>query len=213
MSAIQVLLADDHPLYRAGVANVIDQHPELELMAECSEGREALNRIRELKPDVAVLDLKLPKLDGVAILEALRRGREEGTRAIILSAFDESEAVYRAISAGARAYVLKSATGDEICRAITTVAAGDTWLPQAVHAGLASEIRLRREFDARPVLTERELEVLRVAAEGGSVGDIAEKLFISTATVKTHLAHIYEKFEVSDRTAAVAEALRRGLLD
>lgn len=211
-SGTTLIVADDHPLYREGLVGAIKRRPDLRLLAECADGREALARIRELRPDVAVLDLRLPALDSLAVLDALQRDRLP-TKVVVISAYDDSDAVYRAISAGARAYILKLSSGAEVCDAVAAVARGETLIPGELHAGLASEIRLRRELPERPALSDREIEILRIAAEGGGSAEIASRLHITTATVKTHFAHIYEKLEVPDRTAAVAKALRHGLLD
>ncbi|WP_214371278.1 response regulator [Pseudonocardia sp. H11422] len=206
-------IADDHPVYREGMVRAIGRHPELELVAELSEAMKALAEIRALEPDVAVLDLRLPDLDAITVIETLE---QEGlqTKVVIVSAYCESATVYRALSYGARAYLSKVCSGDFLCDAVLAVARGSTVIPGEIQSELASEIRARRErgADNEPVLSIRELEVLRLAAEGVSSSGIAERLFVSTATVKTHLQHLYTKLEVSDRAAAVAAGFRRGLL-
>jgi two-component system, NarL family, nitrate/nitrite response regulator NarL len=209
-SQVRILIADDHPVYRDGVANLIALRPEFELVAQLDDGRKALDEIRRLKPDVAVVDLRLPGLDGITVVEALER---EGlpTKVVILSAFEDSATVYRAIASGARAYLHKVVSGDALCGTIMAVARGETVIPAALQGGLASEIRARRERADDPLLTSRELEILRLAADGLTAPEIAERLVVSVTTVKTHLQHVYSKLEVSDRTAAVAQALRRGL--
>lgn len=209
--AVRVLLADDHPVYREGAARVIARQPEFELVGEAEDGRTAVDQIRRLQPDVAVIDLRLPGLDGIAVAEALER-EHLPTKVLILSAFEDSATVYRAIASGARAYLQKIASGETLCRTIMAVARGGTVIPSSLQGGLASEIRARRERANEPMLTRRELEILRLAADGLSAPEIAERLVVSVTTVKTHLQHIYAKLEVSDRTAAVAQALRRGLL-
>jgi two-component system nitrate/nitrite response regulator NarL len=206
-----VLVADDHPLFREGMIGVIRRDPSLMLAGECEDGRTALDEIRRLKPAVVLLDLRLPGIDGFAVLEAIQR-EHLPTRAVVVSAYEDSAAVYRAIERGASAYVSKTAAAGTIRDAIAAVARGETVIPPELHAGLASEIRIRREHVDRPLLTQRELEILRLAADGASNAEIAERLHLSGTTVKTHLAHVYEKLEVSDRAAAVARALRRGLL-
>lgn len=208
---VRVLIADDHPVYREGVARVIARYPEFQLVGQAGGGREALEQIRELKPDVALVDLRLPDIDAIRVVESLER---EGlpTRVVIVSAYEESATVYRAISSGARAYLPKVCTGETLCGTILAVARGETVIPPALQTGLASELRARRERADDPVLTARELEILRLAADGLSAPEIAERLVVSVTTVKTHLQHIYGKLEVSDRAAAVAQALRRGLL-
>lgn len=208
----RVLIADDHPLFREAIARVIAESPELELVAEASDGHDALDRIRELEPDVAVIDVRMPGLDGSDVLAALR---EDGlpTNVVFLSAFLDSKTVYDAVAAGAHAYLSKEADSTEIVAAIEAAARGETILGPEVQTGLAEQIRFREESEARPRLSERELEVLKLIAEGHSAPEIASRIHLSTATVKTHLQHLYEKLGVSERAAAVAEGMRRGLLD
>jgi two-component system nitrate/nitrite response regulator NarL len=207
-----VLIADDHPLFREAIARVIAGRPDLELIAEANDGRAALARIRELEPDVAVIDVRMPQLDGSDVLLALR---EEGlrTNVVFLSAFLDPKTVYDAVAAGAHAYLSKEAETDEIVAAILAAARGETILGPEVQTGLAEQIRLREENDARPRLSEREQEVLKLIADGLSAPEIGERIHLSTATVKTHLQHLYEKLGVSERAAAVAEGMRRGLVD
>lgn len=207
-----VLIADDHPLFREAIARVIAEQPELELVAEAADGRAALEKIRELDPDVAVIDVRMPKLDGSDVLAALR---EEGlhTNVVFLSAFLDSKTVYDAVAAGANAYLSKEADTDEIVTAIRAAARGETILGPEVQTGLAEQIRFREENEARPRLSEREHEVLRLIAQGLSAPEIGERIHLSTATVKTHLQHLYEKLGVSERAAAVAEGMRRGLVE
>jgi two-component system nitrate/nitrite response regulator NarL len=206
-----VLVADDHPLFREGMIGVIRRDPSLAFAGECEDGRTALDEIRRSRPDVVLLDLRLPGIDGFAVLDAIQR-EHLPTRAVVVSAYQDSAAVYRAIALGASAYVSKTAAAATIRDAIAAVARGETVIPPELQAGLASEIRIRRDHVDRPVLTQRELEILRLAADGVSNAEIAERLHLSGTTVKTHLGHVYEKLEVSDRAAAVARALRRGLL-
>jgi two-component system, NarL family, nitrate/nitrite response regulator NarL len=211
MRRITVVVADDHPVYREGIVRAVKERPDLQLVGEMGTGREALGAIEELRPDVAVLDMRLPGLDGRQLLNAIER---EGlpTRVLFVSAYVDSEIVYAAIGGGARGYLSKEATRQQICDAVAAVARGDTVLAPEVHQGLAREIQLRASDD-RPVLTAREREILRLTAEGLSGPEIGRRLFLSPATVKTHLQHLYGKLGVSDRAAAVAEAMRRGLLE
>ena len=207
-----VLIADDHPLFREAIARVIASRPDLELIAEASDGRAALEKIRELEPDVAVIDVRMPELDGSDVLVALR---DEGlrTNVVFLSAFLDPKTVYDAVAAGANAYLSKEAETDEIVTAILAAARGETILGPEVQTGLAEQIRFREESESRPRLSEREHEVLRLIADGLSAPEIGERIHLSTATVKTHLQHLYEKLGVSERAAAVAEGMRRGLVD
>jgi two-component system nitrate/nitrite response regulator NarL len=207
---VRVVVADDHPLYRDGIVRAIKQRPDLELVGECGDGREALTMAQELRPRVAVLDMSLPSLTAIQITTALADVRAP-TRVLVLTAFADSDLVYEAIAAGARGYLLKDATREAVCDAIARVARGQTAFTPDLHDGLAAEIRARHD-DTRPKLTPREREVLTLLAEGHSGPRIADVLFLSPSTVKTHLANIYEKLEVSDRAAAVAKALRQGVL-
>ena len=209
---IRVLIADDHPLFREAIGRVIAGRDDLDLVAEASDGKVALERIRELKPDVAVIDVRMPELDGSDVLVALR---EEGlpTNVVFLSAFLDSKTVYEAVAAGANAYLSKEAEPQEILTAILAAARGETILGPEVQTGLAEQIRFREETESRPRLSEREHEVLRLIAQGLSAPEIGQRIHLSTATVKTHLQHLYEKLGVSERAAAVAEGMRRGLVD
>lgn len=205
-----VVVADDHPIYKEGIARAIRERPELELVGEANDGREAIELIVERQPDVALLDLQLPGLSGIEIAETIRN-RGLGTRVVILSAFSESELVYKAVAAGARGYLKKDAGRPEVCEAISAVARGDGVVPPAMQGNLLSEIERQHDHD-RGLLTDREREVLALTADGLSGPEIAARLHLSPTTVKTHLQNVYRKLEVSDRAAAVAEALRRGLL-
>lgn len=207
-----ILIADDHPLFREAISRVIGAGQDLELVAEAVDGREALEKIRELQPDVAVIDVRMPEIDGSNVLATLR---EEGlpTSVVFLSAFLDSKTVYEAVAAGAKAYLSKEAEPEEIVRAIEAAARGETILSPEVQTGLAEQIRFREENEARPRLSEREHEVLQLIAQGLSAPDIGKRIHLSTATVKTHLQHLYEKLGVSERAAAVAEGMRRGFVD
>jgi two-component system nitrate/nitrite response regulator NarL len=211
-SRVTVLVADDHPLFRDGIARAVSARPDLELVAEAADGREALDRIRELSPAVAVVDLRLPGLDGLEILNAVRRDGLP-TRILMLSAATDGPLVFEAVSGGAAGYLSKSADRTEVCDAVAAIARGETVLDPQLQSGLLEEVRARGVADTRPVLTPRETEILRLIAEGLSAPEIGRRLYLSTATVKTHLGHLYEKLGVSDRAASVAEAMRRGLLE
>jgi two-component system nitrate/nitrite response regulator NarL len=206
-----VLVADDHPLYREAVVRAVRARPEFQVVGETGDGREALDAIRADRPDVAVLDVEMPSLRGIDIVEALQRDGA-ATRVVLLSAHLESDTVYEAVAGGVAAYLSKAAAGDRICETIAAVARGEVILPAEVQAGLASEIRLRSE-PGRPALSPREQEVLGLIAEGLTAPAVGRELHLSTATVKSHLKTLYEKLGVSDRAAAVAEAMRRGLLE
>jgi two-component system nitrate/nitrite response regulator NarL len=208
---ISVFVADDHPIYREGVVRAVRDRHELELVGDSADGLETLEQLKLLQPAVAVLDVRLPGIDGPEILAALAR---EGspTRVVFLSAYLDSAIVYRAIQAGAAAYVSKDANRKEICETVVRVAAGETVLAPEIQSGVAAQIRLRAKSEG-PSLSAREREILALTAEGCSAPEIGRRLFLSPTTVKTHLQNIYDKLGVSDRAAAVAEAMRRGVLE
>jgi two-component system nitrate/nitrite response regulator NarL len=208
---IDVVLADDHPVYRDGLAHAIELRAELHLVAAASDGHQALAAIRSHTPQVAVLDLHLPGISGLAVLEAIAR-EQLPVRALVVSAVEDSATVYKALAAGARGYVPKVVSSAEICDAIVAVARGRTVVRPEIQDGLVDEIRLRRDRGDDPLLTAREVQILRLAADGFSNAEIGNELHLSTATVKTHMQHAFEKLEVSDRAAAVAKAIRRGLV-
>jgi two-component system nitrate/nitrite response regulator NarL len=207
--SVSVVVADDHPLYREGLAGAIRARPNLELVGEAADGDEALDLITALSPDVALLDVKM-QTDGPAVLRHLQAERSP-TRVVFLSAHLDSALVYSALEAGAVGFLSKRADRAAICDALEAAAQGEVVLSPETQTALGREIRLNRR-EERPALTEREREVLALAAEGLSASAIGERLFLSPATVKTHLAHLYGKLGVSDRAAAVAEAFRRDLL-
>lgn len=209
---VRVLVADDHPVYREGIVRAVKERPDLELVGEASDGREALERVRELNPDVAVLDIRMPGLDGTQVLNALRRDGI-ATEVLFLSAFLESELAYRTVAEGAKGYLSKEAARQEICDAIVVISRGGTALAPEVQASLAQGIRERELAGGRPDLTPREREVLQLISEGMSAPEIGKRIHLSPTTVKTHLHTLYEKLGVRDRAAAVAEAMRRGLLE
>jgi two-component system nitrate/nitrite response regulator NarL len=209
---VRVLVADDHPVYREGIVRAVKERPDLEFVGEAGDGREALERVRELSPDVAVLDIRMPGLDGTQVLNALRRDGIK-TEVLFLSAFLESELAYRTVAEGAKGYLSKESARQEICDAIVVIARGGTALAPEVQASLAEEIREREIAGGRPDLTPREREVLQLIAEGMSAPEIGKRIHLSPTTVKTHLHTLYEKLGVRDRAAAVAEAMRRGLLE
>lgn len=206
-----VLIADDHPIYREGLTRAVAHRPDLQLVGEAEDGRAALQQIRELRPAVALLDVKMPELDGLQVLNAIRRD-ELPTFVVLLSAHMTPEAVYECMVGGASAFLSKEADRDEICDAVAGAARGEVRLPLDVQGHLVRQIQLRAA-DQGPRLTAREVEVLAMIAEGRSAPEIAENLKLSTATVKSHLQTLYEKLRVSDRAAAVAAAMRQGLLE
>lgn len=208
---IRVLVADDHPLFREAIAGIIEGRPHLELVSAAADGRQALEEIRRLTPDVAVLDLRMPGLDGAAVLNAMVRDGLS-TKVLFLATATESSVVYDLVAAGAGGYLDKGAQGEWICDAIVAVARGETVLSDAVQDGVLQQIRIRDRKTGKD-LTPRELEVLRLIAQGLSAPQVAKRLYVESSTVKSHLQNLYEKLGVSERAAAVAEGMRRGLLE
>jgi two-component system, NarL family, nitrate/nitrite response regulator NarL len=208
---VRVLAADSHPLYRDAIGRAIRERPDLELVAQARDGREALDAIGAQRPDVAVIERTLGKLTGEQILNAVGRDGLH-TRVILIAAEPPPKVVYAAIAGGAAGYLTTDTDARQLCEAIAAVARGGTVLAPELHADLAGEIRLREPHN-RPILSDRERDTLKLVAEGLSAPDIGRRLHLSTSTVKTHLEHLYDKLGVSERAAAVAEAMRRGLLE
>jgi two-component system NarL family response regulator len=199
-----ILIVDDHALLRTGVANIINQEPDLRVVAEAGNGLEAVEAYERHHPDVVLLDLRMPVMEGV---EAVRRIRERDARArvIVLTTYDTDDEISRALKAGAKAYVLKDIAAVELVRCIRAVLAGRTYLAPAAAAKLAEGV-------THVQLTPRELATLRLMADGKANKEIASELGISARTVKTHLGHLFEKLGVTSRTEAVKIATRRGLV-
>ena len=200
----RVLLVDDHALLRTGVANIINQEPDLRVVAEAGDGVEAIAAYEQHRPDVTLLDLRMPVMEGVEVVRRIRE-RDPRARVIVLTTYDTDEEISRALRAGAKAYVLKDISADDLVACIRNVLAGKTYLAPAAAAKLAEEV-------TRVQLTPRELASLRLMADGKSNKEIASALGISDRTVKTHLGHLFEKLGVTSRTEAVKVANRRGLV-
>lgn len=209
--SVRVVVGDDHPLFREGLVRALAGNETVEVVGEAEDGVAALALIRQHRPDVALLDYRMPGMDGAAVAAAARRD-DLPTRVLLVSAHDEAEIVYQALQQGAAGYLPKDSTRAEIVAAVLDCARGHDVLSPRLASGLAGQIRRHAE-PARPALSPREAEVLRLIATGRSVPAIAEELFLAPSTVKTHLQRLYEKLEVRDRAAAVAEAMRRGLVD
>lgn len=208
---VRVVVGDDHPLFREGVVRALTSSGEIDVVAEADDGTEALAAIKEHQPAVALLDYQMPGLDGAQVAAAVVR-EELPTRVLLLSAHDESAVVYQAIQDGAAGFLPKESTRADIVAAVLNCARGRDVISPALAAGLAGEIRRRAE-PSGPVLSPREREILGLIATGKTIPAMASQLFLAPSTVKTHVQRLYEKLEVGDRAAAVAEAMRRGLLE
>ena len=207
MSPIRLLLVDDHPVVRDGLRGMLAGDPDLEVVGEASDGAEALAVVGELRPDVILMDLRMPGLGGVATIRALAE-RKVPARVLVLTTYDTDSDVVPALEAGATGYLLKDSPREELVRAIRAAARGEVVLAPSVATRLVSQLRA----PSQDALSERELEVLTLISQGETNRGAAARLFISEATVKTHLLHIYAKLDVNDRAAAVAAAYERGLL-
>jgi DNA-binding NarL/FixJ family response regulator len=199
-----VLVVDDHALLRTGVANIINQESDLHVIAEASNGLDAVEAFERYHPDVTLLDLRMPVMEGVEAVRQIRE-RDPHAKVIVLTTYDTDDDISRALKAGAKAYVLKDISADALIACIHDVLAGKTYLAPAAAAKLAEGV-------TRIQLTPRELTTLRLMADGKSNKDIANELGISERTVKTHLGHLFEKLAVTSRTEAVKIATRRGLV-
>lgn len=210
-SRVRVVVGDDHPLFRDGVVRALASSDGIEVVAEADDGTAALAAIREHRPAVALLDYRMPGLDGAQVAAAVLRD-ELPTRVLLLSAHDDAAIVYHALQQGAAGFLPKDSTRGEIVAAVLNCARGRDVVAPGLASGLAGEIRRRAE-PSGPVLSPREREVLDMIAVGKSIPAIAGELFLAPSTIKTHVQRLYEKLKVSDRAAAVAEAMRRGLLE
>ncbi len=208
---INVVVVDDHPFFRDGLSRGLTMSGQIRVVGEAEDGREGIEVITAEKPDVAIVDYQMPDIDGIGVVHALKRDGIP-TRVLLLSAVTDSSVVFRALEEGAAGYLSKDSRRAEIVDAVQQVARGKTVVPPELAAGLVDQIRLRAQPDV-PVLSEREAQVLRGFAKGQSIPALAAELFLAPSTVKTHTQRLYDKLGVSDRAAAVAEAMRMGLLE
>jgi len=201
---IRVLCVDDHPLIRKGIASILANEPDMALVAEASDGHEAIRVFRESRPDVTLMDLRMPNLDGIGATRAIRE-EFPAARIIALTSYEGDQDIYRALDAGVRGYLLKEAVHSDVLHAIRTVHAGKRLMPAEVAGRLS-------EYFPQMALTPRETEVLGLVANGFGNKEIAERLGTATGTIKIHVQNILEKLSASDRTQAVTIAIQRGIL-
>ncbi|MBM7831915.1 DNA-binding NarL/FixJ family response regulator [Agromyces cerinus] len=209
--SIRIVVADDHPIVRAGIVGLLEAEPGLEVVGEAADGAEAVTVAASERPDLVLMDLRMPQLDGAAATARILAD-VPGTRVLVLTTYETDDHILAAIEAGASGYLLKAAPQAEIVAGIRAVAAGETVLAPSIAAKLVSRVRADAASVTPPSLSPRELEVLRLVADGRSNPEIARALFIGEATVKTHLLHVFEKLEVNDRTRAVTRAMELGLI-
>ena len=216
--SVSIVVADDHEVVRAGFAALLDTQPDFTVLGTASDGIEAVRVCRELRPDVVLMDVRMPSLDGIEATRQLARDDHPGPRVLILTTFDLDEYVFDALRAGASGFLLKDVTAERLFEAVRVVAVGEGLLTPAVTRRLISEFaRLRPAADVRPpvglsTLTPRETEVLRLVAEGLSNPEVARRLVVTEETVKTHVSRILAKLGLRDRTQAVVAAYESGLV-
>ena len=210
--AIKILIADDHPVVREGLFAMLSREPDFEVVGEAKDGVEAVNKANELSPDVVLMDLRMPELDGVEAINQIKSAKPE-TGFIILTTYSDDEYIFRGIEAGARAYLLKDAPRDELFKAVRTVHRGESLIQPVVASRVLDRLaELSRRAPSGEELSQRELEVLRLIANGAANKEIGAELCIAQSTVKTHISSIFQKLGVNDRTGAVTEALKKGVI-
>jgi len=206
--AIRLMLVDDHPVVRDGLRGMLSGQPGFEVVCEAANGAEALEKMETCQPDVVLMDLRMPQMDGASAIQALR-ARWPAVRVLVLTTYDSDAEIMKAIEAGATGYLLKDAPREELYRAVQATAQGQSYLSPAVASRLVGQMRV----PAQEPLSQRELEVLNWIARGASNKEIAHHLHISEATVKSHVLHLFAKLNVNDRTQAVTTALQLGIID
>jgi len=212
MDIIKILIADDHPVVREGLSAMLSKQPDIDVVGEAGNGREAIEKTRESRPDVVLMDLRMPEVDGVEAMRQISATNPE-TRFIVLTTYDNDEYIFKGIEAGARAYLLKDSPREDLFTAIRAVYRGESLIQPAVAGKLLDRFaELSRQVQAPESLSGREIEVVKLMAEGTANKQIAAGLHISESTVKTHIQTIFQKLGVSDRTGAVTQSIRKGFI-
>ncbi len=212
VEAIRILIADDHPVVREGLFAMLSRQSDFEVVGEARDGVEAVNKAKELSPEVVLMDLRMPELDGVDAMNQIKSAKPN-TKFIILTTYSDDDYIFRGIEAGARGYLLKDAPREELFKAIRAVHRGESLIQPVVASKILDRLtELSRRAPSGEELSERELEVLRLMAKGAANKEIGVELSIAQSTVKTHISTIFQKLGVNDRTEAVTEALKKGII-
>ncbi len=212
MEVTKILIVDDHPVVREGIGAMLKRESDFKIVGEAANGQEAIDKARELSPDVILMDLRMPEVDGVEAITRIKADMPD-IKFIILTTYSDDEYIFRGIAAGARAYLLKDAPREELFKAIRAVSRGESLIQPVVASRVLDKLaELSRKAPASETLSDREVEVLRLMAKGVSNKDIADQLSITQSTVKTHITSIFQKLAVTTRTEAVTTALKKGII-
>ena len=212
MAKIKVLITDDHPVVRAGLSTMLAREKDIEVVGEAENGRQAIDKASQLHPDIILMDLRMPELDGIEAMRQIK-AKSPQIKFIVLTTFDNDEYIFKGIEAGARAYLLKDAPREQLFKAIRAVSKGESLIEPAIAGKVLDRFaELSRQTQPPQTLSERELEVLALMAKGEGNKLIASNLIISESTVKTHIQSIFQKLGVNDRTEAVTEAIKKGII-
>ena len=212
MGAIKILIADDHPVVREGLFSMLDREADFDVVGEARDGMDAVNKTKELSPDIVLMDLRMPDMDGVEAMRKIKSAMPD-VKFIILTTYSDDEYIFSGIEAGARAYLLKDAPREDLFKAIRAVYRGESLIQPVVASKLLDRFsELSRGTPSGEGLSTRELEILQLMAKGAANKEISAQLSIAQSTVKTHIANIFQKLGVNDRTEAVTQALKKGII-
>ena len=213
MDKIRILIADDHPVVREGLSSMLKKVPDFEVVGEAANGQETVDKALDIKPDVILLDLRMPVLDGVEAMKIIKQ-QDPRIKYVVLTTYDNDEYIFQGIEAGATAYLLKDSPREELFKAIKAVAKGESMIHPIIAAKVLNRfVAISRKMRESSGFSSREIEVLELMAKGFSNKDIAASLYFSESTVKTHIQNIFKKLKVNDRTEAVIEAIKQGIID